>query len=100
MKHKLVRYRVKPEAAAENRRLVEAVLDALMVQAPERVSYMVVELEDGSFVHLKTDFGDEDFEMGDLPAFQAFRRDIAERCEEPPRASDARIVGHYRMRFE
>jgi len=29
MKHKLVRYRVKPEAAAENVRLVEAVFDAL-----------------------------------------------------------------------
>ena len=99
MKHTLVRYRVKPEAAAENRRLVEAVLDALMSQSPDGVSYVVVELGDGSFVHLKTHFGDEVFEMGGLPAFQAFRRDIAERCDEPPLASDVNIVGRYRMRF-
>jgi hypothetical protein len=99
MKHKLVRYRVKPEAVAENRRLVEQVLDSLVTQSPEGISYMVVELDDGSFVHFKTDVGDGDFEMGDLPAFQAFRRDIAERCDEPPRASNAKIVGRYRMRF-
>jgi hypothetical protein len=97
MKHKLVRYKVKPEAAAENRRLVEAVFDALQAQSPEDISYMVIELGDGSFVHFKTDFAEESFEMGGLPAFQAFRRGIAERCDEPPQASDARIVGRYRI---
>src|SRR4029450_7708443 len=73
MKHKLVRYKVKPEAVAENRHLVEAVFEALQARAPEDVSYMVIELGDGSFVHLKTDLTEGAFELGELPAFQAFR---------------------------
>jgi len=60
---------------------------------------MVLELEDGSFVHLKTDFREGAIDLGKLPAFQVFRRGIAERCGERPRASDANIVGRYRMRF-
>jgi hypothetical protein len=97
MKHKLVRYKVKPEAATENRRLIEAVFDALRAQAPEDISYMVIELFDGSFLHLKTDLADGTFELGDLLAVQAFRRGIGERCEEPPKSSEARIVGRYRV---
>jgi hypothetical protein len=95
MKHKLVRYRVKPEAVAENRRLVEAVFEALQAQSPEDFSYLVIELGDGSFVHLVTDSGDGAFELGDLSAVQAFRRGIAERCDEQPQVSDASIIGRY-----
>jgi hypothetical protein len=95
MKHKLVRYKVKPEAAAENRRLIEAVFDALKARSPKDFGYMVVELGDGSFIHLVTDLGDAAFELGGLPEVQAFRRGIAVRCDEPPQASDAQIVGLY-----
>jgi hypothetical protein len=97
MKHKLVRYKVKPEAVAENRHLVEAVFEALQARAPEDVSYMVIELGDGSFVHLKTDLVEGAFELGELPAFQAFRHGIGERCEELPQSSEASIVGRYRI---
>jgi hypothetical protein len=38
MKHKLVHYKVKPEAVTENRRLVEGVFAALRARAPEDVS--------------------------------------------------------------
>jgi len=55
MKHRLVLYKVKPEAVAENRRLIEAVFKELPARAPEGLSYMVIELEDGNFVHLKSD---------------------------------------------
>jgi len=95
MKHKLVRYKVKPEAAAENRRLVEAVFEALQAESPKDFGYTVIELGDGSLVHLVTDFGDEAFKLGALPSVQAFRRGIAERCDEQPQSSDASIVGHY-----
>ena len=47
MKHRLVRCKEKPEAVAENRRLVEAVFEALRARAPEDVSYKVIELGDG-----------------------------------------------------
>jgi len=47
MQQRLVRCKEKPEAVAENRRLVEAVFEALRARAPEDVSYMVIELGDG-----------------------------------------------------
>jgi len=97
MKRKLVRYKAKPEAVAENRRLIEAVFEQLQAMAPESVSYMVIELGDGSFVHLKSDAYDGAFELGELPAFQSFTRGIGERCEEPPQSQEARLVGSYRM---
>jgi hypothetical protein len=100
MKHLLVRYRPKPEAVAENRRLVEAVIEALHAKAPQDVSYMVFELDDGSFVHVKTDAREDAFQFSELPAFQAFSNGIAERCDEPPRGADARLVGSYRMAFD
>jgi RNA polymerase sigma-70 factor, ECF subfamily len=95
MKHKLVRYKVKPEAAAENRRLIETVFGALQARSPEDISYMVLELEDGSFVHLKTDFREGAFDLGELPAFQAFSSGIASaatsRRKPAPRASSDAI---------
>ena len=97
MKHRLVRYKAKPEAVAENRRLVEAVFEALRATASEDVSYMVIELGDGSFVHLKSDAAEGAFELGELSAFQTFRRGIGERCEEPPQSHEVRLVGSYRM---
>jgi hypothetical protein len=97
MKRKLVRYKAKPEAVAENRRLIQAVLEQLRARAPEDVSYMVIELGDGSFVHLKSDARDNAFDLSELPAFQAFRRGIGERCEEQPQSQEARVVGSYRI---
>jgi hypothetical protein len=54
MKCKLVRYKAKPEVVAKNRRLIEAVFEQLQARAPDSVSYMVIELGNGSFVHLKS----------------------------------------------
>jgi hypothetical protein len=94
MKHLLVRYKTKPDSTAENRRLIETVFEALKARSPKDFNYKVVELEDGSFVHFKSS-REGGFELHDLPAFQAFRGDIAERCDEPPKASGVRIVGEY-----
>jgi hypothetical protein len=99
MNHRLVRYRVKPEALSEHRSLIGAVFDALQERAPEDIGYMVVELGDGRFVHFKTDLREAAFDLSDLPEFKAFTRDIAARCDEQPQASEARIVGNYRTRF-
>ena len=99
MKHKLVRYKVKPEAVAENRRLTEGVFKALQATAPDDVSDMVLELEDGSFVHLKSDGTAGAFELSELAAFQSFTRGIGGRVEEPPQSREARLVGGYRIAF-
>ena len=34
--------------------------------------------------------------LNDVPAFQAFTAGIADRCEVPPQASGASVVGRYR----
>jgi hypothetical protein len=100
MKHTVVRYRAKSKAMSENRRLIEAVFEELRVRAPDGVSYVVIELGDGSFAHLVSDAADGAFELGELPAFQDFRWGIGERCEEPPQSHEARLVGSYRMAFD
>ena len=51
---------------------------------------MVIELEDGNFVHLKSDAAEGAFELGGLTAFQAYRRRIGERCEVPPQSHEGR----------
>jgi hypothetical protein len=95
MKHLMVRYKVKPEAVDENRRLIEAVYEALNAQGPQDIGYLTFELDDGSFVHVKTDAVEGAFDLPDLPAFKAFTQDIRERCEESPKFAQARVVGRY-----
>ena len=53
MRQVMVRYKVKPELAQENERLVRAVYDELEHSAPAGLRYTTFKLEDGvSFVHL------------------------------------------------
>ena len=95
----VVRYQTKPERAAENRQLIEAVFDELEAQQLEGFTYKVFQLEDGvSFIHVVIEH--EDVETSDslqsLPAFQAFVSDIASRCDITPVAMGASVVGGYR----
>jgi hypothetical protein len=98
MKTTVVRYQAKPEMADENQRLVEAVFDELAERQPDGFTYKVFRLEDGvSFIHvvIEHDVDDPD-SLQAVPAFQSFVLNIAERCEVPPMASGATIVGGYR----
>ena len=50
-----------------------------------------------SFVHVVVeDEGGGSVSLNDVPAFQAFVADIAERCEEQPVATAATVVGDHR----
>ena len=95
----IVRYQAKPERADENQRLIEAVFVELDEREPEGFTYKVFRLEDGvSFIHVvieHDDVADPD-SLQAVPAFQAFVADIAERCDIPPAATGATIVGGYR----
>ncbi|MET0664042.1 MAG: hypothetical protein ABW008_00645, partial [Acidimicrobiales bacterium] len=82
----VVRYEAKPDRADENQRLVEAVFEDLRARTPKGFDYQVQRLDDGvSFVHLvvEHDVARSD-SLQDVPAFQEFVADIADRCEEPP----------------
>ena len=98
MQTTVVRYQVKPERADENQQLIEAVFAELEEREPEGFTYKVFRLDDGvSFIHvvIEHDVDDPD-SLQAVPAFQAFVADIAGRCDNPPVATIATIVGGYR----
>ena len=92
----MVRYRVRPEAAAENARLVREVFEELAAERPEGFSYESMVLSDGvTFVHVVE--GD----AAVLPTMAAFRRfssTVGGRCEDPPVQTTVGIVGSYEGR--
>jgi hypothetical protein len=95
----MVRYRIKPNHVAENEQLVRGVYDELHERNPDGLRYATFQLDDGvSFVHVAFEEpGNGGSRLTALPAFQRFQQDIAERCDEPPRVTELRVVGSYRL---
>jgi hypothetical protein len=97
MRRVMVRYRVKPDRAAENEELVRAVYDELHRTEPPGLSYATFALADGvSFVHVSSSEG----EQSPLPRLESFRRfqeHIADRCDEPPAVTELREIGTFHM---
>jgi hypothetical protein len=98
MKTIVVRYQVKPERAAENQRLIEAVFAELDERKPRGFTYQSLRLDDGvSFIHVVTEHDvDASDSLQEVPAFQSFVADINDRCDVTPVATAATIVGSYR----
>lgn len=99
MKATVVRYQAKTDRADENQRLIDAVFAQLDEQQPRGFTYKVFRLEDGvSFVHVVVEHDDVDNpdSLQSLPAFQSFVAGINERCDVPPLAMGATVVGGYR----
>jgi hypothetical protein len=95
----VVRYQAKSDRADENQKLIEAVFADLEARQPEGFTYKVFRLEDGvSFVHVVIEHDDVENRdsLQDVPAFQAFVAEIGERCDVPPLAMGATVVGGYR----
>lgn len=94
----VVRYEAKPDRADENQQLIEAVFAELEERAPEGFTYEVFRLEDGvSFIHVAIEHDvDEPDSLQDVPAFQAFVAEIADRCAVAPVATGATVVGGFR----
>jgi hypothetical protein len=95
----VVRYRTKPECAAENQRLVEKVFAELEEMDATGFAYASFRLADGvSFVHVVVEEeGAASVSLADVPAFQEFQAGIADRCDEQPVATPATVVGAHRM---
>ena len=95
----VVRYRTKPDRADENQRLVEAVFADLERRGAKGFTYQAFRLADGvSFVHVVVEHDDvaDPDSLQDVPAFQAFLADIADRCDVQPEPSGATVVGSWR----
>ena len=99
METTIVRYKVRADRAEENRAYIRRVFEELEANKPDGLRYVSFNLADGvSFVHiavLETE-GDED-PLPKTAAFKEFIADIKDRCEEPPAASAADIIGSYRL---
>jgi hypothetical protein len=99
MPNVVVRYQAKPDRAEENQKLIEAVFADLEQKEPAGFTYKVFRLEDGvSFIHVLIEHEgvENPGTLQEVPAFQAFSADIADRCEVPPLAMTAVVVGGYR----
>ncbi|MEH2471935.1 hypothetical protein V1281_006877 [Nitrobacteraceae bacterium AZCC 2161] len=96
MKRTLIRYKTRPDATEQNRRLIEGVFAELQEKSPEGVRYMVLTLGDGSFFHF-VETGGGTSPLPQLDAFKSFQSGVRERCVEPPQAAEAIVVGNYRM---
>jgi hypothetical protein len=95
----VVRYKSKPDRAVENERLIEKVFVELAATGQAGLRYASFRLADGvSFVHvaaIETDDGTNP--LTETQAFAEFLREITDRCDEPPVASNATVVGSYRF---
>ncbi len=94
---RMVRYRVKPDRAAENEALVREVYTALERERPAGLRYSTFKAADGvTFVHVAhIETADGANPLAALDAFQRFVSAIRERCEEPPVTVELTPVGAY-----
>jgi hypothetical protein len=95
----VVQYQAKPERADENQQLIEAVFAELERLEPDGFTYKVFRLDDGvSFLHVMIEHENVDHpgSLQAVPAFQAFVADVADRCDVPPAARRATVVGGFR----
>jgi hypothetical protein len=97
MRRVMVRYKVKPDRAAENEALVRAVYEELQRTQPAGLHYATFALDDGvSFVHLSSiETEDGRNPLSDVEAFARFQDGIGDRCEEAPAVAQLREIGSF-----
>ncbi|HEX4756159.1 MAG TPA: hypothetical protein VH661_10500 [Candidatus Dormibacteraeota bacterium] len=97
-KRLVTRYATKSaEAADENQRRVEGVFKELAATRPDNVSYIVLRLADGSFVHVSFhDHGEDEVNpISSTAAFAHFQDGHGDRREGGVDQQTATLVGAY-----
>lgn len=97
MGYSVIRYQVKDAALGENRLLIEKVFEQLAEAVPEGLGYLVLELENGEFMHIVRTADDGTSPLPGLSAFRAFTEGHAERRATPVARSLATVLGNHRM---
>jgi hypothetical protein len=93
----MVRYKVRPDRAAENEQLVRAVYDELARTEPAGLRYATFQLDDGvSFVHLAS-IEDGHSPLSQVKAFERFQEHIDDRCDEAPVVTELREIGSFHL---
>jgi hypothetical protein len=94
----MVRYKVRPERAADNESLVKAVYEQLNRERPGELHYATFKLPDGvSFMHVVVETDQPGRILNEVSAFKAFVTDIESRCDEPPVVTELTLVGSYEV---
>ena len=97
-KRLVTRYATKSaEAADENQRRVESVFTELSANKPNNVSYIVLRLKDGSFLHVSFhDHGDDEVNpIASSASFAHFQDGHGDRREGGVDQQKATLVGAY-----
>jgi hypothetical protein len=99
MRRVMVRYKVKPDRAAENERYIQAVFAQLERERPAGLRYASFKLDDGlGFVHVASlEAAGDDNPLLALAAFKDFVAQIRDRCDEPPVTTTLNEIGSYRF---
>ena len=99
MRQVMVRYKVKPDRAAENEELVCAVYDELHRTEPAGLRCATFRLGDGvTFVHVAAhETEDGSNPLAQVEAFGHFQENIGERCDEAPVVSELHEIGSFRL---
>lgn len=95
----LLRYKTKPQHAAENERLVRAVFDEIHRAQPEGIRYSTFLLDDGlTFINIvATETSSGLAPLGQLPAYQRIQHGKYDRFDEPPQVTELHELGTYRV---
>ena len=98
MRRVMVRYKTKPERAAENEDLIKNVFGALDRDKPAGMQYSSYKLADGvSFVHVaQYEMEEGNNPLTSIPEFKAFTAGVKDRCDDPPVTTEITVVGSYR----
>ena len=99
MRRVIVSYKVKPDQAEDNAKLIEAVFAELDEMQPVGLRYASFQAEDGltffHFASIETAGGVNP--LDESAAFARFQEGIRERCEIPPQAIPLNEIGSYRL---
>jgi len=95
----LLRYKTKPQHAAENERLVRAVFDEIHRARPEGIRYSTFLLDDGlTFINIvATETSSGLAPLGQLQAYQQIQQGKYDRFDEPPQVTELHELGTYRI---
>jgi hypothetical protein len=94
----IIRYKIKPTQVARHEELDRAVHDELARSRPAGLRYATFRLDDGvSFLHLVQEADDATDSLPSVAAFNEFRADLRERCDEVPVRAELTIVGAYEL---
>lgn len=92
----IVQYKIKPDKIEENKALIRNVFAELRLSNPAGVSYFVLALDDGGFIHVFSAPEGEENALSKLKAFQEFRKDIKLRCVELPQSRHIEEIDSFR----